>query len=274
MDGADRSKIKHRVLIYMNLETPSRVTDGARVSISDIHLPSPPGTRVRIRTLISPEAVSSRETWLSQTLLPALGSECSDGRIFMGRQCHADLIRDTDREEKLAIAAPGRLEFPDCDGLVTRQQARILAIRTADCVPIVVSDGVRPWIGAVHAGWRGTLAGILTSLLACAVRDGSQPRDLHLWVGPHIHACHYQIGEQLSGRFQEAYPERSVLRDGHRLSLLDVNIAQAVRAGVPEGNISASRLCTFEKENGLPSYRRDGKCRGEIITTAVILSPP
>ncbi len=249
---------------------PEAALDGAGTwALEDVWLPSGEGARVRIRTLIYDLEAQRREAWLACALRPQLGAECASDPIFLGRQCHGTCVRDVDREK--AIAVGDRYEYPLCDGLMTQQRGTVLAVRTADCVPVVVSDAARPWVGAVHSGWRGTLEGILGVLISGAIRGGSRPSDLHLWIGPHIHACHYEIGEQLSHRFADAFPERGVLRGQRHLSLLDCNIAQAVAAGVPETQIRSSALCTFEECNSLPSYRRDGSCRGEIVTSAVIV---
>jgi YfiH family protein len=188
--------------------------------------------------------------------------------VTLGQQCHGTLIHDVDHERSIAIPVSGRSEFPDCDGLMTRAADCVIAVRTADCVPIVVSDAARPWLGAVHAGWRGTLAGILSGLLNRAISEGSRPTDLHLWIGPHIHACHYEVGQQLSEQFCAAFGEQTIGPRSRHLSLLEANLTQAARAGVPLANIHSSGLCTYEEKNNLPSYRRDGRCRGEIITAA------
>jgi len=209
-----------------------------------------------------------RQQWLAQSLLPALELPVQAPAVYLGQQCHGTLIRDVDREQPLAIPLPGRREYPDCDGLVTRASGSVIAVRTADCVPIVVSDASRPWLGAVHAGWRGTLAGILSELLARAIAEGSRPADLHLWIGPHIHACHYEVGQELSEQFCAAFGEQTLGHRSRHLSLLEANLAQAARARVPRANIHSSGLCTYEEQNNLPSYRRDGRCRGEIITAA------
>lgn len=252
-----------------HLESQEPVAGIQTRTMDDVALPTAGPATVRVRTLVYDKGDRGREAWLARCFRPALGPQAPDVRIFIGRQCHGTTVRNAD--EDTPVPADGRSEFPDCDGLFTRQPHTVLAVRTADCVPIVVSDAARPWIGVVHAGWRGTIGAILSHLIDRAMGHGSRPGDLHLWIGPHIHACHYEVSEPLSLRFQQAFPERQVLRpDGH-LSLLESNIAQALRAGIPEANIRASTLCTFEEQNRLPSYRRDGQCRGEIVTTAVIL---
>lgn len=252
-----------------NLEAQVTTGDPGTRTLEDQFLPAGTSARARIRTLVYDRKVHQRDIWLARCLPSALGPEAQVARMFLGRQCHGTTIRDADRDP--ALPAEGRCEFEACDGLITREPGVVLAVRTADCVPIVVSCAAQPWIGAVHAGWRGTLAGILGHLLDRAVADGCRARDLHLWVGPHIRACHYQVSPQLCDQFVQGYPERQAMVQGRHLSLLEANIAQAARAGVPTDQITASPLCTFEGQNALPSYRRDGQCRGEIITTVILL---
>lgn len=98
---------------------------------------------------------------------------------------------------------PGR-DFPSPgarplgDGLVTKLPNIGLAILSADCLPILFSEERAGIIGACHAGWRGTLAGIIENTVAAIVRLGGQAGNIHMVIGPAIHQKSYQIGPDMA----------------------------------------------------------------------------
>ena len=102
-------------------------------------------------------------------------------------------------------AQRGQVIF-DCDGLVTDEPEVVLLLRFADCVPLIVYDPVRHAVGVVHAGWRGTVAGIARSLVrAMADAFGSRANDLIAGVGPAIGPCCYQVGPEVVAQARAAF---------------------------------------------------------------------
>jgi YfiH family protein len=115
-------------------------------------------------------------------------------RALMLRQIHSGLVW-TD-------PAPGQAG----DGMLTARPGRLLAIRTADCCPILIADVRRRVVAAVHAGWRGALARIAEKAVGEMRRQfGSDPADLRAALGPSIRACCYEVGDELRQHFRARF---------------------------------------------------------------------
>ncbi|HKY34145.1 MAG TPA: polyphenol oxidase family protein [Candidatus Polarisedimenticolia bacterium] len=178
------------------------------------------------------------------------------------------------REAPAAPAAP----LADADAILTARRGIALGVATADCLPIVAVDPEAPALAVVHAGWRGTLAGVLrASLEAMAAELGANPARILVAAGPAAGACCYQVGEDLATRFAAAWPDaasRIVRRDRPgerpRLDLMEANRLQALEAGVPEHSVHSVDLCTICRPEGTHSYRRDGAEAGRMWLLAAL----
>lgn len=92
------------------------------------------------------------------------------------------------------------------DGLITSTPGLLLAIKTADCVPVLVADVKQRAVGAFHAGWRGTVSRIVEKGIGEMRRSfGSVPRDLRAAIGPCIHACCYEVGDEVIAEFESQF---------------------------------------------------------------------
>jgi hypothetical protein len=145
------------------------------------------------------------------------------------------------------------------DAVITSRTDLLIGVRVADCVPLLLFDRKRRVIGAVHAGWRGTAAGILTKTIA-AMEAGflSSPGDLLVAVGPAIRWCCYGVGSEVAEAVEKATGKGEYLRmqgDAYCLDLPAANRQQALSAGVPEGNIWLSPECTSCLPEKYFSYR-------------------
>ncbi|MEM9554946.1 MAG: peptidoglycan editing factor PgeF [Acidobacteriota bacterium] len=142
------------------------------------------------------------------------------------------------------------------DALVTRRRGLALAVVTADCVPVLLADDER--VGAVHAGWRGLVAGIVGKAL-----ERFDPATTRAWIGPAISGRVYEVGDDVASRLA-AVGGPDVLRDGPRgracADLQRVARRQIASAGVAE--IRVLELCTLGEPELLHSYRRDGAAAG------------
>jgi hypothetical protein len=169
-------------------------------------------------------------------------------RLVLAEQVHgATVVR----------ALPG--VQPEADALWTDAAGAWIGIRTADCVPLLLSseDGAR--VAAVHSGWRGTVSCIAAVAVAALEREGSPPRTLRAAIGPTIGACCYEVGEDLAERFAEAFGADVVRREGSRPRL---DLRRAVRhtllqAGVSEGAIEEVPGCNACEPERFFSHRRD-----------------
>lgn len=181
------------------------------------------------------------------------------------RQVHSGIVRvvregDGAREGRLQTAE-GKAVL-EGDGLVTDVPGVLLAVGTADCVPVLVVDVEKKVVGAFHAGWRGTLAGIVEQGIATMTTEyGSRVEDLVAAVGPSIGACCYTVGEEVRAEFGRKFGYAdSLFRLGDAgemlLDLWEANRRQLVDAGVGEARISVVGECTgcARDEDGVRRY--------------------
>jgi YfiH family protein len=171
-------------------------------------------------------------------------------------------------------------ERPEADILVGDDPGVALAVRAADCVPLLIADRATGAVAAVHAGWRGTAAGAATAAVDALAREfGSKPGDLVAAIGPSIGACCYEVGTELVDAFAAAGHARHLIdrwflaappprgsreRPGLRLDVAGANRDQLVLAGVPEEHVHLSKLCTAMQLDLLTSFRMEKEKAGRI----------
>jgi YfiH family protein len=183
--------------------------------------------------------------------------------IWTLRQVHGRVVRCIDDSGPAPWVDPR----PDGDALVSARRGRAIAVHVADCVPIVLCDPVHGVLGAAHAGWRGTVAGVLGAALAAMAAAGARPEDVYVGMGPAIGACCFEVGPEVVAAFRDADPDADAsIRTGSRarIDLLDANRRQAIAAGVSAERIAAANLCTACRPDLLISYRRSGKQAGRM----------
>jgi YfiH family protein len=146
---------------------------------------------------------------------------------------------------------------PDVDALITDRPGLPLLVTCADCYPLIVFDPVRPALALVHAGWRGTAAGIAgQAVRALGAEYGSWAGDLLAGVGPGICAGCYEVTAEVAERFDPHFYRPSSGRVGRfQLDLAAANRAQLEEAGIPARRIHEHGACTKETPE-LPSHRR------------------
>lgn len=160
------------------------------------------------------------------------------------------------------VGAPGAVA--ETDALVTNSPGVYLCVTIADCVPVLLHDPEHRAVAAVHAGWRGSAAGIL-SLALKLMRSafGTRPGDLRAYIGPAAGGCCYEVGQDVAERFPEKYLADH--RGSLRLDLKAFNADTLREAGVPSSLIEVSPLCTITESHLLHSYRRDGPRSGRMM---------
>lgn len=207
------------------------------------------------------------------------------------RQIHSDLIHCVVEPPKEALSG---------DGLITATPELLIGIQTADCLPVILVDTKRRAVGVFHAGWRGTVKRIVEKGVGEMHRwFGTRPRDIGAAIGPGVHACCYQVGEEVRSQFdsQFAYagklfrekkesheihqkypllfltaraPGHSDLPQQIFLDLVEANRRQLLAAGVGGKNIFASDLCTVCRNDLLFSYRAENGVTGRLMAVAGI----
>jgi YfiH family protein len=170
-----------------------------------------------------------------------------------------------------------RRRHPEADALVTAAKGVALGVLTADCLPIVLAVPGGGAVAIAHAGWRGTLAGIVQATVRelCAVA-GAEPDDLLAAIGPSIGRCCLQVGAEVHDAFHErwgaAHARRILAKsDPWRLDLPTANLIQLREIGLRTSNVAFVQHCTSCRKDLFYSYRRDGQKTGRMlnfVTTA------
>ncbi len=167
-----------------------------------------------------------------------------------------------------------RLDCPPADALVTDRPGVTLGILTADCLPVVLALPGGAGAAAVHAGWKGSLEGVVVEAVkALAAAAGADPSVMTAGLGPCIGRCCYQVGEEVHSRFVRKWGRpfsRKVFAsaDPWRLDLQEANRLQLLEAGLDSRKIGAVPLCTSCRRDLFFSHRRDGERTGRMLAFA------
>ena len=193
-----------------------------------------------------------------------LKQECGQDipQVFWRKQVHGDDIL-------VAKDSPASCRgCPDADAYITCQKNLPIAIRTADCVPVLLFDPTKPAIGVVHAGWKGTVKEIAyKTVLRMKETFGSQGQDIQAVLGPAIQPCCYEVGEE----FRQHFPQEIIERGGKLyVDVTKNNYKQLLRAGLRKENINNTGICTCCNSK-YPSFRRDADKSGRMISLMMLL---
>ena len=218
-----------------------------------------------------------------------------DGKPITLKQIHSDSIHRVAAAPHVALSG---------DALITNAPGLLLAVQTADCVPVLLADTRRRSVAAIHAGWCGTLARIAAKTIGrMSMEFGTNPEDIVAAIGPAIHRCSYEVGPEVAqafaGQFSQAREWFDVPRElssggkdgeivagegpnplkwllmtppGHdlpppgvQLDLVAANRWQLLDAGVRGKNISTSGLCTACRTDLFFSHRREQGRTGRMM---------
>jgi hypothetical protein len=234
-----------------------------------------PALRCRALDAIAPHLFTTRKLQLSseddwRLVAQALGAR----HVVTLTQVHGANVVTIRRGSDIPL---GR---PEADVLISNDPDAALAVRAADCVPLLLADRRTGAVGAVHAGWRGTAAGAATAAVHALSREcDAQPPDLVAAIGPSIGACCYEVGSELVDAFAAAGHPRHLIdrwfiapppprgsreRAPLRLDVVGANRDQLVLAGVAEENIHIAGLCTAMHLDLLTSFRAEKDKAGRI----------
>lgn len=206
--------------------------------------------------LISPEIFGRGVTAFFTGKDPGAGPQAisrilniSPESIYLPIQKHTDkvLYLDTSMEPRIA------------DAVVTDRRGVLIGVQTADCVPVLLHDPGQGVVGAVHAGWRGTAAGILKETIRFMLeRFACRPGNILVAIGPSIRGCSYEVDYEVYDAVSRATGEGAyhTKRGGkYHLDLAVANWLQALSADVPATNVRTSPDCTFCNPERFFSYR-------------------
>lgn len=175
--------------------------------------------------------------------------------LALAWQVHGDAIREVATREDV-----GDSEIR-ADAIISNFPDVLAAVKTADCVPVLIGDPKTKAFAAVHAGWRGTVQSIVVKTIEKLRQDhGSNAKYLVAAIGPAAGCKNYEIGEDVMTAFKENFETSekyfTATRDGHALvDLHQANRDQLIAAGVDPKNISTAPFCTMERPDLFFSYR-------------------
>lgn len=219
--------------------------------------------------------------------------------IIEMRQVHSDVILPIHKIPAKLLDAHGRAILAG-DGLVTSLPGVLLAIKTADCMPVIIVDKKKKTVGIFHAGWRGTLHRIVEKGVGEMRRYfGSKPENLQAALGPSIRDCCYSVGEEVRDKFRsqfsyadELFREWQTYEDihlkypllfltmrapGHSelptqilLNLAEANRRQLLDAGVDPKNVTVLPQCTASDTKTFFSHRAEHGVTGRMMNVVGI----
>lgn len=184
--------------------------------------------------------------------------------IVVPNQVHSSTVRRVTDADAGAGAADHSTAIADTDALITNTPNLTLALHFADCVCVFLVDPANKAIGVAHAGWRGTVEGIVTATIEAMTREfGTDPKQLLAAIAPSIERHCYDVGEDVARPFSKAFPhDERVLKQSSstkwRADLKTANLILLQRAGVDVANIAVCEQCTSCNSSEFFSYRRDG----------------
>lgn len=238
----------------------------------------------------APHLFTTRQLELSsEEDLARLAAAVGATRVVMLTQVHGRAVVTVRAGETLP---DGR---PEADALVSNAPGVAIAVRAADCVPVLIADRGTGAVAAVHAGWRGTAArASVAALEAMADAFGSRAPDLIVAIGPSIGRCCYEVGTDVVDAFAAAGHERYLIDrwfsslpprrgvfppalggvEALHLDVAGANRDQLVLAGVPEDQIFVAGLCTAEHLDVLTSYRAEKAQAGRLAAAITASGDP
>lgn len=194
----------------------------------------------------------------------AKGLGLSVDRLFEQRQVHGTHVREISRSDLAMTAADD-----EGDGLITRVEGFAVAARTADCVPVLIAHPPSGDVAAVHAGWRGAVAGVVPRAIEALSLD---PAELVIAIGPHIRVEAFEIGPEVAREMERAGQGRTVTR--MRGATMHGDLASLIRlqlrsSGIPDDSIDDVGGCTHSDAAHFFSHRRERGRTGRHLSAIV-----
>nr|WP_320023720.1 peptidoglycan editing factor PgeF [uncultured Draconibacterium sp.] len=173
-------------------------------------------------------------------------------------------------------------EVPDAvisetDALVTNQSGLCLCVQTADCVPVLLFDPVAKVIAAIHAGWRGTVSGIVANAVdKMTTNYGTLTENIVAAIGPSISPEIYEVGDEVVAAARKSIPnvETTLHKNGkgnYHFNLWEANRQMLLKSGVVQQNIQILGACSFSEAEKYYSARREGADTGRMVSGIMIL---
>jgi len=163
---------------------------------------------------------------------------------------------------------------PEADALVIDDPARLVSVKYADCVPVLLSTPDGRAVAAIHSGWRGVVAGMVPAAVETLVAmTGSTPPKLVAAIGPCIGFERFEVGREVLDSFVELFGDDAPIRRTGEKGYVDLQQAvreQLCQVGLLDEKIDGNELCTFRGRDEFFSHRRDAGITGRM---AALIGP-
>jgi YfiH family protein len=198
-----------------------------------------------------------RKSKNKDAFISALGLDSHD--VYYKYQMHGDIVHYIDASTNLS-------SLSNADGAIAISNGRIqrkivLTVRAADCVPIMFVDAKNRSIGVAHAGWQGTILGITGKVIALMEHQGSNPKDIFVFIGSHIGPCCYSIDALRAEKFNKRFlPGDHVIVSRKGTWYADLgraNTVELLKSGITSAHIDVDTVCTSCGVKDRFSYRQD-----------------
>lgn len=197
--------------------------------------------------------------WTLLERLEALGRQLGFPSVAVARQVHGDAVVCLEATPEGGVRVPG-----EADGLLTGSERLLLVVTAADCVPVYLVDPASGGLGLLHAGWRGTAAGVLRAgVRAMRARFGSRPERLRMHLGPAVCGDCYEVGPEVLRALGRSPAGGGGEAPGH-VDLRAVLREQAGELGLEPGRTSVSERCTRCESDQFHSHRGRGERAGRM----------
>lgn len=207
-------------------------------------------------------------SWLEHGFATRTSADWTNGfRVARLRQMHSDIVVTADLQDSEGLLGSDSREV-DCgegDAFATTFPNLLLTIRTADCVPVLLVDPETQSVAAVHAGWRGVVAGVLPRAVE-RMRESFQarPESLIAAIGPCIRQPSFEVGAEVARQFQSIFPERHDLDARTHVDLAEACRRQLVGVAISPNQVIDCGRCTYLEPELFHSYRRDRDAAGRM----------
>ncbi|MPR35841.1 peptidoglycan editing factor PgeF [Salmonirosea aquatica] len=166
--------------------------------------------------------------------------------------------------EILTVTQPGH--YSGYDSLITRHKGILLAVTVADCTPVLIFDLRHEAVAAIHAGWRGTVQGIVTKTLEkMQLEFGTDPADCYAYVGTCIDECSFEVGLEVAEQFSDVHQRFDPATGKHLVDLKIANRDQLLGVGVRKDHIQISAYSTVLHNHTYFSYRHEKGQTGRML---------
>jgi len=186
-------------------------------------------------------------------------------------------VRQVHGDKLLWCKGSGVMHNNEADILLTDRAETALAVRTADCLPILLADPKTGIVAAIHAGWRGTAAQVATRVVREMQSHGVQAENIVASLGPCIGPCCFRIDTITADKLAKSTPkaETQIRRDAEiTADLREINALQLIQCGLADVHIERINACTACDNRRFFSYRRDNKMAGRHLAVVALPRRP